>query len=231
MSQRSLSICTSCGVARRKQAGIILCRALRRGSQLPTSPARVKIEKINSSLLEEIGVQHYVRWVVIFTFQRILSPQVVHFLPIFFSNCHLSGSLTLFVFSELWGLVKDLEERPLFQVETALVNASTCQDLLLSTNLVSSGLVDVAVGMDNKIFSAMSRKRGWAPSSFSNPPPPPKKTSIGPSKALVPALPPPPPRKCSGERTSAKSPEVSIHSGDRSSLLPPRDQGDYLTSY
>ena len=30
---------------------------------------------------------------------------------------------------------------------------------------------------------------------------------------------------------SDKSPEVSIHSGDRSSPLPPQDQGDYLTPY
>jgi len=53
------------------------------------------------------------------------------FLPTFsFSNCYLLGSLTLSVFSESWRLVKTLEDRPLLQVETALVNASTCQDLL-----------------------------------------------------------------------------------------------------
>ncbi|XP_052297235.1 uncharacterized protein LOC127902369 [Citrus sinensis] len=95
--------------------------------------------------------------------------------------------------AESWGFIKDLEDRPLLQVETALVNASTCQDLLSPTNLVGSGLVDIAVGMDNKILSAMSRKRGRASSSFSNPPPPPpKKASAGPSKAPVSALPPPP---------------------------------------
>ncbi|XP_052292188.1 uncharacterized protein LOC127900884 [Citrus sinensis] len=85
--------------------------------------------------------------------------------------------------------------------------------------------------MDNKILSAMSRKHGRAPSSSSNPPPPPKKISVGPSKAPVPALPPPPPRKSGGEKISDKSPEVSLQSGDRSSHLPSRDQGDYLSPY
>ncbi|XP_024039578.1 uncharacterized protein LOC112098170 [Citrus clementina] len=114
---------------------------------------------------------------------------------------------TNFVTPESWGLIKGLEDRPLLQVETALVNASTCQDLLSSTSLVGSGLVDIVAGIDNKILNAMSRKRGRAPSSSSNPPPPPKKTSVGPSKAPVPALPPPPPRKSGGEKTSDKSPE------------------------
>ncbi|KAH9670463.1 Endonuclease [Citrus sinensis] len=136
------------------------------------------------------------------------------------------------ILGESWGLIKELDDRPLLQVETALVNASTCQDLLSLTNLVGSRLVDVAAGMDNKILSAMTRKRGRAPSSSSNPPPPPsKKASVGPSKASVPALPPPPPRKSGGEKTTDKSSEVSIHSRDRSSPLPPRDQGDYLASY
>ncbi|XP_024039554.1 uncharacterized protein LOC112098155 [Citrus clementina] len=132
---------------------------------------------------------------------------------------------------ESWGLIEGLEDRPLLQVETALVNASTCQDLLSLTNLVGSGLVDIAAGMDNKILSVMSRKRGRAPSSSSNPPPPPKKTIVGPSKAPVHALPPPPPRKSGGEKASDKSPEVSIQSGDRSSPLPSRDQDDYLSLY
>ncbi|XP_052290965.1 uncharacterized protein LOC127900354 [Citrus sinensis] len=146
----------------------------------------------------------------------------------------LGGDLylpTQFVTPESWGLIGGLEDRPLLQVETALVNASTCQDLLSPTNLVGSGLVDIAAGMDNKILSAMSRKRGRAPSSSSNPPPPPKKPTVGPSKAPVPALPPPPPRKSGGEKTSDKSPEVSLQSGDRSSPLPSRDQGDYLSPY
>ncbi|XP_024033559.1 uncharacterized protein LOC112095687 [Citrus clementina] len=132
---------------------------------------------------------------------------------------------------ESWGLIGGLEDRPLLQVETALLNASTCQDLLSPTSLVGSGLVDIAAGMDNKILSAMTRKRGRASGSSSNPPPPPKKTSVGPSKAPVPALPPPPPRKSGGERTSDKSPEVSLQSGDRSSPLPSREQGDYLSLY
>ncbi|XP_024033595.1 uncharacterized protein LOC112095715 [Citrus clementina] len=129
---------------------------------------------------------------------------------------------------ESWGLIGGLEDRPLLQVETALLNASTCQDLLSPTSLVGSGLVDIATGMDNKILSAMSRKRGRGPSSSSNPPPPPKKPSVGPSKALVPALPPPPSRKSGGEKTSDKNPEVSLQSGDRSSPLPSRDQESLL---
>ncbi|XP_052295861.1 uncharacterized protein LOC127901872 [Citrus sinensis] len=133
--------------------------------------------------------------------------------------------------AESWGLIGGLEDRPLLQVETALLNASTCQDLLSPTSLVGSGLVDIAAGMDNKILSVMSRKRGRAASSSSNSPPPPKKPSVGPSKAPVPALPPPPPRKSVGEKTSDKSPEVSLQSGDRSSHLPSRDQGDYLSPY
>ncbi|XP_052288073.1 uncharacterized protein LOC127899137 [Citrus sinensis] len=144
----------------------------------------------------------------------------------------LSGDLylpTQFVTPESWGLIGGLEDRPLLQVETALLNASTCQDLLSPTSLVGSGLVDIAAGMDNKILSAMSRKRGRGPSNSSNPPP--KKPSVGPSKALVPALPPPPPRKSGGEKTSDKNPEASLQSGDRSSPLPSRDQGDYLSPY
>ena len=122
-------------------------------------------------------------------------------------------------------------EYPRPMVKTALVNASTYQDLLSPTNLVGSRLLDVAAGMDNKILSAMTKKRSRAPSSSSNPPPPSKKTNVGPPKTSAPALPPPPPRKNGGEKVSDKSPEVSIHSGDRFSLLPPQDQGDYLTPY
>ncbi|XP_052289726.1 uncharacterized protein LOC127899757 [Citrus sinensis] len=115
---------------------------------------------------------------------------------------------TNFVTPKSWGLIGGLEDRPLLQVETALLNASTCQDLLSSTNLVGSGLVDIAVGMDSKILSAMTRKRGQTSSSSSNPPPPhPKKSSVGPSKAPVPALPPPPPRKSGGEKVAEKSSE------------------------
>ena len=62
-------------------------------------------------------------------------------------------------------------------------------------------------------------------------PPPLKKTNVGSSKASAPSLPPPPPRKNGKEKVSDKSPEVSAQSRDRSSPLPPRDQGDYLTPY
>ena len=110
-------------------------------------------------------------------------------------------------------MIEGLEDRPLLQVETALVNASTCHDLLSPTSLVGSRLVDVAAGMDNKILSAMNRKRGRAPSRSSNPPPPPKKVSAGPSKTSVPALPPPPSRKSVRERATDKSSEVSTRSG------------------
>ncbi|XP_024035539.1 uncharacterized protein LOC127899299 [Citrus sinensis] len=87
--------------------------------------------------------------------------------------------------------------------------------------------------MDSKILSAMTRKRGRTSSSSGNPPPPPppKKSSVGPSKAPVPALPLPPTRKSGGEKVAEKSSEVSTRSGDRSSPLPARDQGDYLTPY
>ena len=94
------------------------------------------------------------------------------------------------------------------------MNASTCHDLISLINLVGLHLVDVAVGMDNKILSAMTKKRSRAPSSSSNPPPPSKKTNVGPPKTSAPALPPPPPRKNGGEKVSDKSPEVSIHLGD-----------------
>ncbi|XP_024043665.1 uncharacterized protein LOC112100089 [Citrus clementina] len=119
----------------------------------------------------------------------------------------VEGSLSyVCVVGESWGLIGGLEDRPLLQVKTALLNASTCQDLLSSTNLVGSGLVDIAVGMDSKILSAMTRKRGRTSSSSSNPPPPPppKKSSVGPSKAPGPALPPPPPRKSGGEKVAEK---------------------------
>ena len=111
-------------------------------------------------------------------------------------------------------MIKKVDDRPLLQVEIALVNVSTCQDLLSPTNLVGSRLVDVAAGMDNKILSTMTRKRGRAPNSSNNPPPPLKKTNTGPSKASVPTLPLPSLQKNGGEKVSEKSHEVSIQSGD-----------------
>ena len=162
---------------------------------------------------------------------RFVTPGRSFFCILYFSDRYLLGSLTLFVLSESWGLINNLDDRPLLQVETVLVNAFTCQDLLSSTNLVGSRLVDVAVGMDNKILSAMTRKRGRVSGSSNNPPLPLKKPNVGPSKALAPALPPLPPWKTCGEKVSDKGPEVIIHYGDRSSPLLPRDQGDYLTLY
>ena len=162
---------------------------------------------------------------------RFVTPSRSFFCILYFSDRYLLNSLTLFVLSESWGLINNLDDRPLLQVETALVNASTYQDLLSSTNLVGSRLVDVAVGMDNKILSAMTRKRGRVPSSSNNPSPPLNKPNVGPSKAPAPALPVSPPRKNGGEKVSDKGPEVSIQSGDRSTPLPSRDQGDYLTPY
>ena len=73
------SIYTSWGAVRWRQAGTISCRASWRGNQSPASPPRAKTGRTSSSLLGEVGVQQLVRWVVIFTFQHILSPQVVHF--------------------------------------------------------------------------------------------------------------------------------------------------------
>ena len=90
------------------------------------------------------------------------------------------------------------------------MNASTCHDLISLINLVGLHLVDVAVGMDNKILSAMSKKHTLGSGSSSNLPPPLKKVNVGSSKASAPALPPPPPRKNGREKVSDKSPEVSV---------------------
>ena len=83
---------------------------------------------------------------------------------------HLFISLTLFMLSDSWGQLSKLNEDLLLKVETALVNASHCQDLLSPVNLLGSGLVNVVAGMDNKIFSAMSRKRARVPVESSNAP-------------------------------------------------------------
>ena len=92
------------------------------------------------------------------------------FCTLYVSGRHLFGSLTLFILSDSWGLIKRLDDDPLFKVEIGLVNSSTCHDLLSSTNLVGSRLVDVAAGMNNKILSAMSKKRTRRLGDFSNPP-------------------------------------------------------------
>ena len=111
------------------------------------------------------------------------------------------------------------------------MNPSTCQEFLSPTNLVGSGLVDVAAGMDNKILSAMSRKRARGTGDSSSAPTPPKKSHSSPSKTPAPALPPHPPRKNSKKKLHDKSSKVSTQFGDRSSPLPPQDQSDYLTPY
>ena len=73
----------------------------------------------------------------------------------------------------------------LLKVETALVNASTCQDLMSSINLVGSRLVDVAAGMDNKILSAMSKKGARGSGDSSNSPLPYRKPMLALLKLLL----------------------------------------------
>ena len=87
---------------------------------------------------------------------RFVTPGCLFFFTLHVFGRHLFVSLTLFMLSDSWGMVNKLDDDPLLNVETSLVNASTCRDLLSPTNLVGSRLVDVAVGMDNKILSAMS---------------------------------------------------------------------------
>ena len=107
-------------------------------------------------------------------------PGRLYFFMLHARGRHLFVSLTLPMFSDSWGLIKQLEDVPLLKVETALVNASHCQDLLSPTNLLGSGLVDVVVGMDNKILSAMSRKRARGSSDSRTAPTPQKKNNVGP---------------------------------------------------
>ncbi|XP_024039303.1 uncharacterized protein LOC127898862 [Citrus sinensis] len=83
--------------------------------------------------------------------------------------------------------------------------------------------VETALCDDKKAWSGSEQLQ--QPSSAS------EESQCWPFKASVPALPPPPPRKSVGEKTNDKSSEVSTRSGDRSSPLPSRDQGDYLTLY
>ena len=130
-------------------------------------PPRVKTKRIIFSLLGEIGVQRSIRLVMIFTFQRVLSPHVIYFSVHFTS---LVVTYLVFILSDLWGLIKRLDDDLLLNVETALVNASTCHDLLSSTNLVGSRLVDVAAGMDNKILIVMPKKSTRGSGDSNNPP-------------------------------------------------------------
>ena len=162
---------------------------------------------------------------------HFVTPGRLFFFMLLVPGRYLFVSLTLSMFSDLWGLISKLDEDPLLKVETALVNASHCQDLLSPKNLLRSGLVDIVAGMDNKILSVMSRKCARRSGDSSSAPAPQKKSNISTSKALIPALPPHPPRKNSGEELRDKSPEVNTQFGDRASPLSPRDQGDYLTPY
>ncbi|XP_052297125.1 uncharacterized protein LOC107176118 [Citrus sinensis] len=162
---------------------------------------------------------------------RFVTPGHLFFFMLLVPGRYLFISLTLSMFSDSWGLISKLNEDPLLKVETALVNASHCQDLLSPTNLLGSGLVDVVVGMDNKIFSVMSRKCAWGSGDSSSAPAPQKKSNINTFKAPIHALPPHPPRKNGEEKLRDKRPGVSTQFGDRASPLPPRDQGDYLTPY
>lgn len=139
-------------------------------------------------MLGETGAPRFSHLVVTSTSSHVLLPQVVYFSLRFMSLIvSYLFSLTLSLFSDSWGLVNKLDNDPLLKVETALVNVSICQDLLLPTSLIGSRLVDVATGMDNKILSAMSRKHARVSGDSSSAPSPQKKSNIGPSKTPAPA--------------------------------------------
>ncbi|KAK9229518.1 hypothetical protein WN944_022481 [Citrus x changshan-huyou] len=150
---------------------------------------------------------------------RFVTPCRLFFFTLHVSGRHLFVSLTLSMFSDSWGLVSKLDDEPLLKVETALVNAFNCQDLLSPTSLVKSRLVDVVAGMDNKILSAMSRKRAQ------------KKSNTGPSKTSAPALPPHPTRKNGGEKLREKSHKGRVQSRNRTLSPSPCDRCDHLASY
>ena len=135
------------------------------------------------------------------------------------------------MFSDSWGLVSKLDDEPLVKVEIALVNAFNCQDLLSPTSLVESRLVDVVAGMDNKIPSAMSRKRAQVSGESSIAPFSQKKSNTGPSKTSAPALPPHPTRKNGGEKLREKSHKGSVQSRNRTSSPSPYDRCDHLATY
>ena len=77
---------------------------------------------------------------------RFVTSSRLFFCTFYVCGCHLFVSLTLFILSDSWGLIKRLDDDLLFKVEIALVNASTCHDLMSSRNLVGSCLVDVTTG-------------------------------------------------------------------------------------
>ena len=61
---------------------------------------------------------------------RFVTSCSLFFCTFHFTDRYSLGSLILFILSESWGLIKKLDDRLLLQMETALVNASTCQDFL-----------------------------------------------------------------------------------------------------
>lgn len=85
-------------------------------------------------------------------------------------------------------MIYNIKEELLLKVQTALANACTCKDLLTSTSLVESHLIDVATGMDNKILGAMARKHAHGSGDFA--PTPQKKSNVTPTSAPPPTLPP-----------------------------------------
>lgn len=121
------------------------CQALRKINPSQTFLPHVKIGWVNSFLLRETGVPWFSRLVAVFTSLRVFAPQIICFssylMPLVV--IHLSFYLWLY-FSDSWGLIYNIEEELLLQVQTALVNACSCKDLLTSTSLVESHLVDVA---------------------------------------------------------------------------------------
>ena len=169
------------------QGGTTSCRALLRGSPSHAFLHHAKMRRINSSLLGETGLQRLSHWVVVFTSPRVFAPQVVcyssHLLPL--AVIHFSSYFYMF-FSESWGLVYNIKNERLLKVEIALVNTCSCKDLLLSKSLVESCLVDIAAGMDNKILSAMARKRAQGIGDSSNAPTPQKRNNVGSTKIPTP---------------------------------------------
>lgn len=96
---------------------------------------------------------------------------------------------------------------------------------------MESRLVDIAAGMDNKILSAIARKRAQGTGGSSNAPTPQKRNNVGPTKIPAPALAPPPIWKNRGEKSREKSPESIAPSTDRALSPSPWDWGDHLVTY
>lgn len=128
-------------------------------------------------------------------------------------------------------MVYNIKNESLLKVEIALVNTYSCKDLLSLTSLVESHLVDIAAKMDNKILSAMARKRVQDTGDSTNAPTPKKRDNVGLTKISTPALPPPLIWKNKGEKSREKSPESIAPSTDRALSPSPWDWGDHLVTY